>query len=223
MKKKINVFDIELDAFSAKEAMKQIIQYLESETISLVEVVTLEMLMQRQNNPQWKEQMQKMDLVIPCEKEILEVSGICDKTVIKDLENKTLLKMFFKYLQKDKKKIFLLADQKEELGILRKMMTLYGRDVRIVGQAVLPEEGGRKDNVINEINGLEPDCIISNLPCPWQEAFITESYPLLNARVWFGCGPMIQKEMDQKTAGKLKHFFVKRFFCYLAGKQQNDE
>ena len=106
MKKKINVFDIELDAFSAKEAMKQIIQYLESETISLVEVVTLEMLMQGQNNPQWKEQMQKMDLVIPCEKEILEVSGICDKTVIKDLENKTLLKMFFKYLQKDKKKIF---------------------------------------------------------------------------------------------------------------------
>lgn len=222
MEKKINVFDIELDTFSAKEAMKQMIQYLESETISMVEVVTLEMLMQGQDNPQWKEQIQKMDLVIPCEKEILEVSGIHDKTVIKDIENKTLLKMLIKYLQRNKKKLFLLAEQEDELEVLKKILTLSGRDIMIVGQAVLPEAGDRKDNVINEINSLEPDCIVSNLPCPWQEEFIFESYALLNARVWLGCGPMIQKEMEQKPAGKLKQFFVKRFFCYLAGKHQND-
>ena len=106
---------------------------------------------------------------------------------------------------------------------MREILAQSGRPFLVVGQAVLPEEGDRKDNVINEINGLEPDCIISNLSCPWQEKFISESSALLNARVWLGCGPVIQKEFGEKTAGKIKRFFVKRFFCYLVEKQQKEE
>lgn len=225
MEKKIDIFDIELDGLCAKDAMKHAIQYMEGETISVIEVVTMEMLIQGQESPEWKSQMKTMDLLLPGDKEILEAGGITERRDIKDLENKVFLKMFLKYLQRNRKKIFLLAAQEDELIVLREALEPYAyeRGLVIAGEAVLPEDGGRKENVINEINGVEPDCILSVLPCLWQEAFISENRALLNARLWLGCAPVLQMRTEKKTTGRIRQFFLKRIFRYLVGKEQNSQ
>lgn len=45
MDNKINILGVELDRLTAKAAMKQMMQYMEGESVSTVEMVTLEMLM----------------------------------------------------------------------------------------------------------------------------------------------------------------------------------
>lgn len=46
MENRIDIFDIEIDALTAKDTLKKIVQYMKSETLSTVEVVTLELLVQ---------------------------------------------------------------------------------------------------------------------------------------------------------------------------------
>lgn len=223
MKNKINIFDIELDNLGAKDSMRRVVQYMDGPPVSTVEVVTMEMLMQEQGNPDWKSQAEAMDLLIPGDIEILTATGSAEKGNVRDLENHVFLKLFFRYLQKKKKRLFLLAAQEEELVKLQELLRPYDGGLVIAGYAVLPEEGARVENVINEINGVEPDCVLSALPCPWQEAFISESRALLNAKVWLGIGTALQEDAEKKPTGKIRYFFLKKVFHYLVGQQQNQQ
>lgn len=91
-----------------------------------------------------------------------------------------------------------------------------------MGHAILPEDGERRESVINEINGVEPDCIISVLPYPEQEKFISEAKALLNARVWVGCNiSLFQEEHKKRPAGKLRRFLLKRTFIHLVDQQKS--
>lgn len=232
MENKIDIFEIDIDALTAKDTLKRIVQFMESETVSTVEILTLELLVQGQDDLQWREKMQKLDLVLPGEKEILEAAkkapGLSERAaehnghLMKELEKRVFLKMLFKYLQRTRKKVFLLAGQETDLLLLQEKLRTYAKGFLPAGHAILPEDGGRKDSVINEINGVEPDCIISVLPYPEQENFISEAKALLNARVWIGCSLfLLQEDHKKKTAGKLKKFFLKRAFIHLVDQQKN--
>lgn len=232
MENRMDIFNIEIDALTAKDTLKKIVQFMESETVSTVEIVTLEMLVQGQDNPEWKEKMRGMDLVLPGETDILEASrkavGLLDSVdmynghLMKELEKKVFLKMLFRYLQKTRKKVFLLAGGEEEMLLLREKLHIHAKGLLLAGHAILPEDGERKDSVINEINGVEPDCIISVLPYPEQEKFISEAKALLNARVWMGCGfSLLQEERAKRPAGKLRRFFLKRTFIHLVDQQKS--
>ena len=46
MSKKISVLDISIDNFTAKEAMREALVYMESDLVSVIELVTIESLME---------------------------------------------------------------------------------------------------------------------------------------------------------------------------------
>ncbi len=227
MENRIDIFDIGMDALTAKDTLKKIVQYMESGTLSTVEVVTLELLVQGQDNPQWKEQINQMDLVLPGERDILDASekaagflesaeGL-DSHLMKELEKKVFFRMFLKYLQRSRKKVFLLAGGEEELLLLEEAVRPYTRGMVLAGWAVLPRDSGLEESIINEINSVEPDCILSVLPYPVQESFISDAKALLNARVWMGLGlSLIQENQKKKPVRKLRRFFLKRTFLHLA-------
>ncbi len=232
MENKIDIFEIDIDALTAKDTLKRIVQFMESETVNTVEIVTLELLVHGQDDPEWREMMRQMDLVLPGEKEILEASEKAavplgggagsNGRLIKEMEKRVFLKMFLKYLQRTGKKVFLLAGQEADLLLLQEKLRPYAKGFLPAGHALLPQEGGRKDSVINEINGAEPDCIISVLPYPEQERFITEAKALLNARLWIGCSLiLLQEENIKKPSGKLRKFFLKRTLRHLVDQQKS--
>lgn len=232
MENRIDIFDIGIDALTAKDALKRIVQYMESGTLSTVEVVTLELLVQGQNDPEWKAQMKEMDLVLPGERDILDASekaavlftegppGL-DGHLMRELDKRVFLRMFLKYLQRSRKKVFLLAGREEDLLFLSEAVRPYMRGMEQAGQAVLSEDNGRKDSIINEINGVEPDCILSVLPYPMQENFISDAKPLLDARVWVGLGiPLFEENHRKKPVRKLRRFFLKKTFLHLVDRQK---
>lgn len=222
MNEKINIFDVALDGFTAKAAMQAAVQYMQSESINTIEIVTLDMLMKGQDNPEWKENTKVLDMLIPGEKEILEAAKVEDRELLKDVSNKVFLKMFLRYLKKNRKKLFLVATSEAELYSLEEAMEKYSGRVLVAGKGVLPEEGRTEETVINEINGAEIDCIFSVLPSPQQEDFIARNSALLNARVWLGCGRSLTEGYLEKNITSVRRFFMKKMFCYQVGRQNKD-
>lgn len=223
MESRIKIFDIELDKLSPKEAMKRAMQYMESESVSSIGIVTMEMLMRGQENPKWKTQVQEMDMLLPGDREILESTGNEDRRSIRDLEEQVFLRLFFRYIERNRKKVFLLADNEAELEQLEGVLARNAQKCVIVGTAVLPADSGQEETVINAINGEEPDCILSVLSCPWQEAFVSENRALLNARLWLGCESALKwEDTKRKTGGRLKYFFMRRVFRYRVEKEKRE-
>lgn len=198
MEEKINVFDIELNLLTAKKAMKQVMRYMGGESVSTIELIPMEVLLKGQDNAEWKQSLQSVDLLLPSEREILESAEVTDENAIQDLENNTFVRLFFRYLVKNKKKVFLLTEDEKASRLLKERIETYRKGVQFVGEAVISAQSGSKDAVINMINGVEPDCILSALSYPWQEKFIAESKALLNARVWFGCSFLLNQQKKRK-------------------------
>ena len=89
MNRKIDIFGIGITVLTAKDTMKTAMQYLESETVHAVEIMTLELLMQEKEDEIWREQIQQMDLVLPGEKALFATTELSDRMILKDLENRT--------------------------------------------------------------------------------------------------------------------------------------
>lgn len=221
MKKKITIFDVEIDGFGAKAAMQAAMSYMESESINAIEIVTLDMLMKGKDNPVWKENAKALDMLLPGEKEILEAAKVEDRGLLKDVDDQIFLKMFLKYLQRNRKRIFLLARTEPELYQLKEAMETYNRGICIQGSGFLDAQVTSEEDVINDVNGAEIDCVLSALPSPAQEDFIARNRALLNARLWLGCGMALEQRYNEKGGG-VRRFFVKKMFRYRVGKQKKE-
>lgn len=221
MKEKITIFDVEIDGFTAKTAMQAAMRYMESESTNTIEIVTLDMLMQGQDNPVWKGNTKALDMLLPGEKEILEAANVQDRYLLRDVADRIFLKMFLKYLQKNRKKIFLIAQSESELIQIKNAVETYNRGILIEGHSFLDAPGTSEEDVINDVNGAEIDCVVSILPSPGQEDFIARNSALLNTRVWLGCGRALELSYSEKGGG-VRHFFQKKIFRYRVGKQKKE-
>ena len=112
MNEKINVLDVNIDSCTAKEAMKETIAFLETEPVSVIEVVSVDGLMQMNDLPELKEKLNEFDLVLPGEELILETAE--EARMPKEIDMSLYLKMFMRYLHKNHKRIYLLVESEEE-------------------------------------------------------------------------------------------------------------
>ena len=199
MNEKINILNIELYQTSAKAAMQKVVQYMESDSINTVEIITMDMLLKGKDMPGWKEAVESLNLVLPGETEILEAAGVREKTLLRDTAGQVFLEMESAIREHDRKLI-------------------------LAGRGVLPPDGAGIEQVINAVNGAETDCIFSLLPSPEQELLIQRNSALLNARVWFGCGSVLKEiYMKKQKKGKIQRFLRRKVFRYQVGRQQRSE
>ena len=105
MIEKMNIFDVEIPILTAKEAMIRAMQYLESESVDTIELVSMDMLMKERENAQWKEQINELTMLLPENTEILKAAEIENEKLFRETEENVFLKMFMKYMQKSHKKI----------------------------------------------------------------------------------------------------------------------
>jgi len=209
MNEKINILNIELYQTSAKAAMQKVVQYMESDSINTVEIITMDMLLKGKDMPGWKEAVESLNLVLPGETEILEAAGVREKTLLRDTAGQVFLKMFLRYIQRNKKRVFLVAQSETELLEMESAIREHDRKLILAGRGVLPPDGAGIEQVINAVNGAETDCIFSLLPSP---------------RVWFGCGSVLKEiYMKKQKKGKLQRFLRRKVFRYQVGRQQRSE
>ena len=114
MSKKISVLDISIDNFTAKEAMQEALAYMESDLVSVIELVTIESLMELGTEAEIKEEIENFDLILAGNKTILEAAEITDHKCLRETEVITFFKMFLIYLVRKHKRVYLLVESEEE-------------------------------------------------------------------------------------------------------------
>ncbi len=193
--------EIKIDICTAKEAMVRVVEYMKLESIQVIETVSLESLKHYQSNSTEKKiewEFENFDLIIPENKAVLEAIGIKDHTLIKEAETQLFLKMFMRYLHKNRIKVFLLTENEENLDYMRQYLKEHAPGIKIVETATMETHGVSDDMILNRINGVEIDCILASLPAPLQKEFIVKNRMLIDAKLWVGLGNRIVKEAKTK-------------------------
>ncbi len=130
-------------------------------------------------------------------------------------------RMFIRFLQRNHKRFPDIAGS-GRAGETPEPARKINRGIVIVGQGILDPEGEAEEEIINEVNGVETDCILSILPSPQQEEFIVKNSALLNARMWLGCGKTLSRMYGERSGSGVRRFFLKKIFRYRVGRQRKE-
>ena len=213
MDSKISVLDINIDHCSAKEAMKKTMEYMETDPVNVVEMATVNGLMQMDSMEQLKEDICRFDMVLAGDKTILEAADITDRKFLQETEGRVFLRMFMRYLHKNHKRIYLLVESEEEGQTFYDYLQRNYSGLQVVGLAKVSAQNRADDMLVNDINGGDVDCILAALGSPLQEEFIVKNRSLLDTRLWLGLGkeylPVGRSGIGQC---RLAQFILKRIF-----------
>lgn len=222
MNERKEILGIRVDCLSAKETMVRTMQFMENVPVDTIEIITMEALMNCHGDETWMAYAEKQGMILPGDPEILDALGIEDAGMRKEVRNRTFLKLFARYLQKNRKRVFFLAPDESGLEKVMDLLCRSGREMRIAGRAFLNEADCREEEVVNEINGTETDCVISVLPSPYQELFIGRNQSLMDAKLWIGCGKLTADVQEAGLFERGIRLLQKYMFRWQVEKQQKN-
>lgn len=221
MNGKINVLGIELDNYTAKETMKKSIEYLTTEPVNMIEVATVDVLMDTNTELMLKEQMKDFDLVLAGDRTVLEAAEVSERKRLQETDDRLYLQMFFRYLHKNHKRIYLLVESEEEgRRVYEYLEHRYG-SIQVCGMAKVSAQDRADDMLVNAINGAEVDCVLSLLSSPLREDFAVKNKNLFNVRLFLCLGKtMIPEEKRRFGSRKISQFLTKALFKKEIEKQK---
>lgn len=199
MIKKIDIMGILLDDYTVREALHQIESFSDDNVLRSIESISMQMLMDAEQDEVLRNAISSLDLAIVGQKEILEVAGIGTMQRIKETEENDFFYEFMKRLERNHKRLFLLGETEEKNNRIKEKLIEQYPQLSIVGEYALENCIGDQAAVINEMNAATPDLVLSVLPSPAQEHFFWEHKDKINARIWYGVGDM---EIDGRMGVK---------------------
>lgn len=211
MNEKIQVIDFEIDNYTAKDAVKLVVSYMDTEPVNVVEMVTMNTIGKFQEDETAGELFRSFDIALASDKGILEAAGVKDERRLKEVDELLFIKMVMRLLHKNSARVFLLAENDADLQKLEVYMQEDYSNIQVIGKATMEEQGDSDDNILNIVNGAEAQCVLSALPSPLEEHFIYRNKSLLNARVWLGFGNLLDELKKEKTGfQKVKEFIMRQ-------------
>lgn len=211
MNNKINVLELELHNDTAKEAMQKVMGYLETEPLNIVELISPDSLLLSKNDEGLRDNIAQSDLVLTLEKSFLELAGVTDRRRLQEAESGLFLKMVLHYFHKNHVRVFILADSEEDKERIREYFANDYSGIEIVGAEIVAADRAMDDMILNSINCVEADCVISVLPSPLQEAFVVRNRILLNTRLWLGFGKTVKLPLNKKEKKPFRDFLIRLF------------
>ena len=212
MNEKIQVLGLEIDNLTAKDAVKRVVSYMETEPVSIVEMVTMNTLGKFQQDEAAKELFDSFDIALASDKGMLEAAGETDERRLKEVDELLFIKMVMRFLHKNNARVFLLSENEADLQKLEMYMEEDYSNIQVMDKATMRENGASDDMLLNLVNGAEAECILSALPSPIEEQFIFRNKSLVNAKVWLGFGNLLDELKKEKTRfQKVKEFMLRHF------------
>lgn len=190
MIKKIIILGVELDNYTVREAIMQVETCLDNQVLNTIESVSMQMLIDSENDPVLKEVISSLDLAVIGEKEILQAAGVTSIQRIRETEENGFFHEFFKRMERNKKTLYLLGETEDMIGQLKQALLEDFPKLTVAGEYALENCIGDQENVINEMNAATPDVVVSILPSPVQEYFIRDHKDKMDAMIWYGVGEL---------------------------------
>ena len=203
MNGKIDVLGVQIDYLNVDAEMEQIMAFMQNDFLNTVGIITMNALLTVKEAPQWKDYIENLDMSVPGEKEVLEAAGIDGGQIYEEVEENEFFARLFWYLISRDCRVFLLGGSQEEVEGLKKYLLETYPGLLIVGETADTADGEvSTDHLVNEINSVSPDLIISGLPGFRQDQFLMENRQKINGKIWLGLGehPQIQNEAGLKVS-----------------------
>ena len=210
MIKEITVAGIKLNSYTAVENLTQIGKRLYSNVFTTVEEVYMRTLLLAKEDETVKNVIEALDITVISENGIWDAVGLNSNLRRREVENRDFFFRFMRMLERNKYDVLILGQTNQEnLEACEYIAGEFPR-LNVVGTKALEECIGMKEKLINEINMLSPNVIISVLPSPVQEHFLAEHRQMLSTRIWYGVGN--GKISGQKHS--LKYVILKKLRKY---------
>lgn len=209
MSERISVLGIEINNYTAKEAMQRVIEYMKKDSLQVITCMTPKSIKHLTEEPEYFSQLEKYEVVLVESKELLQSAGVLDKQQIKEMEDQTFLRLFGRYLHKNQKKVFLLAETTLLLQEMQNFIMMKFPKITVEGTLVMEEHAASEDMIVNAINMADADCIIAAVSSPMQEKFVKKYRTALNAKIWMGLGVEFVKKDSESLAEILRKFVEK--------------
>ena len=161
MKSRVNVLEIELNNNTAKEAMQKVMEYMQTEPMNIVEIISADTLVKSKDNETLKDNIAQADLVLAGEQAVLEVAEVTERKKLQDAGSQLFVKMLLRFFHKNHNRIFLLTESEEEKKHLKEYLRENYSGIQIVGAEIVPTDSSADDMILNSVNGAEADCVVS--------------------------------------------------------------
>ena len=188
MIKEINVAGIKLDNYSVRESMMMLEKALSTGMFTIVEEVNMKMLLLAQENEIVKEAIESVDMAVIADADILKAVEEPSLQRRMETEENAFFFQLMKRLDRNKKSVFLLGKTEQEIKVAEDYIKDEFSHILIVGKQALENSSGATEGVVNNINMVVPDVIISVLPTPIQEEFLVEHKDMISTNLWYGIG-----------------------------------
>ncbi len=189
MDRKIEVCGIQLDNLTSDEAVRAIKGYFGKGRLYVVSYIygsLLKLLVQ--DEAFGKEMTAASDLALIGEKAVAEVLEETCGFTDEEMSGQAVANRILQYCAKHQRTIYWIGDTEKSYEIFRTYADREFPQLKVIGAFAAGDEESLEleDAVINDINRLSPDVILSKLSSPYQEQFIGRNKQKLNAQVWMG-------------------------------------
>ena len=179
-----SILGISLSDLTAREGLKLTDRYLHSGVLNTVTYLTAQTLELAAKDAHTKELLEKTDLTLCVEPDILEAAGIANPARIREIEDRAFLKEFLKRLARQQVRVFVLGDTPVQAQELLDILTSQQERLNIVGCRGFDEYENHRERLMNALNEAAPGVIFSRMTWPVDLELMHEGRRFLNAELW---------------------------------------
>lgn len=185
---------MQVDNYTVRESMLQLESYMNSTVLNVIETITMKQLMLATENPVIAECVEKCDLSIIGEKEILAESGQVSVQRLREIKDKDFMHELIKRIVRNQRRVYLIAETRADIETMQNFFLEVNPKFSVTDSYALEECAGDADDIVNEINSEMPDIVISALPSPVEEEFVLAHKDKIGAHIWYGLGTDYNKK-----------------------------
>ena len=189
------------------ENLSQIVKNLNANVFTTIEEIHMKTILLAKEDESVKETLEFVDVTIIAENGILDAVG--QSTILRraEIERREFFFQLMKILERNGYTVYVLGEQEQEVQEACGYIADEFPRVKIAGANALEESADAEAGVVNEINMVAPDVIISVLPSPKQEHFLRKYRSMFLTKIWYGIGA-------EKIQGH-KHTFGMKFVKFI--------
>ncbi len=215
MAKNIDVFGISLETYTVRENMQFFEEFVTTEELNIVSVVSSYMLMTASADQRLTDFIKKTDLRIIADPVIYEVVQGNYEQQYGQIKKQELEEQFLKCLIRKKKKIYFIGENEEQVRRFEIYIQEHYSDLIIAGTCGEGIEDDKVEHIINEINSADVDVLLLFFHSPSQENFIMNNKHLIHARLCVCIGDGVRSRYSlgiriSKIKGLLDQTLFKR-------------
>lgn len=222
MENKINILGVVIDNYLTSDSKSLIDEYLDNDCMNTISMIQIPTLLQAVDDDEFREYIKQMDLTVAGDEAILEAAGLQDGQKLREASDGEFLVRFFEKIIEKEKTIYILGEKEQEVDKYMKVITKRHIGLNIAGKYAINGYEQDWDSIVNEINSVAPDVILSILSSPFQEKFVIANKNKISARVWMSLGDDLQTSDLNLKNNWLTKLIEKKILISKVKKYENE-